>query len=210
MKVHLLNPTDRRCASAAGYTLLELLFALAISLLFVQLVIPPIHRWYGAQRVHMAAAQVEGALHLARLLAVQRQLNVALKFKTDQGGRVWVYLYRDGDGDGVRNKDIEAGIDPQLKGPQPLGYFGDNVGFGFPPGLAPRDPSRPARRLDRLEDPIRFNRSDLASFSPLGTATPGTVYISDHRRHLAMVRVSGHTGRIHLRTYDPAKDAWRK
>ncbi len=192
-----------------GYSLLELMVVMAVFALVAQLSVPPVLHWYGGMRVRMAAAQVEGAFHLARLWAIQHRAHVAVKFHTDGAGRVVVQLYRDGDGDGVRNKDIDAGIDPAVKGPQALGHFGDNVGFGFPPGTAPRDPSDPNQRLGRLEDPIRFNRTDLASFSPLGTATPGTVYVSDQRRHLAMVRVTGTTGRIRLRVYDPAKDAWK-
>ncbi len=191
-----------------GFTLLGLAITLTLSLYLVRLSILPIRNWYGAERVKMASVQIEGAFHLARLWAIQHQRNVAVKFNTERNGRVWVHLYGDGDGDGVRNKDIDAGIDPEVKGPQQLGYFGDNVGFGFIPGHAPRDPSNPNQRLDRLEDPIRFNRSDLAAFSALGTATPGTVYISDRRRHLAMVRVTGTTGRIRIRTYDLEGDRW--
>ena len=196
-------------SNALGYSLLEMVVATAVAAIFTLLTVPPILRWHGSLRVRMAAAQVESALHLARLWAIQHRSHVAVKFRTDGGGRVRMHLYRDGDGDGVRNRDIEAGIDPEARGPQVLGHFGDNVGFGFPKGLPPRDPSSPHRRLGRLEDPIRFNRSDLASFSPLGTATPGTVYITDHHRHLAMVRVTGTSGRIRLRQYDREGDRWR-
>ncbi|MCB1009629.1 MAG: hypothetical protein KDB94_12155, partial [Acidobacteria bacterium] len=81
--------------------------------------------------------------------------------------------------------------------------------FGFPAGRAPRDPGSPGRRLDRLDDPIRFNRSDIASFSPLAGATPGTVYLTDGERRLVAVRVTGRTGRVRILAYDVATETWR-
>jgi len=62
--------------------------------------------------------------------------------------------------------------------------------------------------MDRLLDPIRFNRSDLASFSALGAATPGSVYISDQRANLVAVRVTSRTGRVRLLHYDYKSRQW--
>ena len=83
------------------------------------------------------------------------------------------------------------------------------VGFGFPPGPPPRDPGDPGRRLRGTDDPIRFNRSDLASFNPVGTATPGTIYLTDHYFHLAAVRVYPLSGKVTVLTYDAETELWR-
>ena len=50
----------------------------------------------------------------------------------------------------------------------------------FRPGRrrATRDPPG---RFRRRTDPLRFNSSDLASFGPLGTSTPGSLYLTDGR-----------------------------
>ena len=68
----------------------------------------------------------------------------------------------------------------------------------------------PARRahLEGLGDPIRFNRSDLASFGPLGTGTPGSLYLTDGRR-LVVVRVLNRTGRVRTLAWDRNTDTWR-
>jgi hypothetical protein len=58
-------------------------------------------------------------------------------------------------------------------------------------------------------DPIRFNQSDLASFSPLGTSTPGSLYLSDGLRRLAVVRVANNAGRMRAYTWDPERRVWR-
>ena len=118
-------------------------------------------------------------------------------------------LYRDGDGDGVRSDDITAGTDPRVTPLRRLAHLGAGVRLGFPPDVVPRDPGDPRRRLDRLDDPIRFNRSDIASFDPLGTATPGTLYLTDGRRELLAVRVTSRTGRVRVLRYDAGAERWQ-
>ena len=63
--------------------------------------------------------------------------------------------------------------------------------------------------MDRLDDPIRFNRSDIASFGPLGGSTPGSLYVTDSIRHLAAVRVFGRTGKVKVLRWDAVEDRWR-
>ena len=50
-------------------------------------------------------------------------------------------------------------------------------GSASPPGPRPSIPARREAR-GRLDNPIRFNDSDLASFGPFGTSTPGSVYLA--------------------------------
>jgi hypothetical protein len=61
------------------------------------------------------------------------------------------------------------------------------------PGL-PEVP--PATGRLKGDDPIRFGRSDILSFSPLGTATPGTFYLAGEDSQGA-VRVTTN-GRVRL------------
>jgi hypothetical protein len=159
-------------------------------------------------RVELAANEISSRMRLARSMAVRYNLKVALKFHIDPGGRVLYSLYRDGDGDGVLSKDIASGADPSLGPPSELSHMGAHVRFGFPEGKAPRDPGDRRRRLTRLYDPIRFNRSDMASFGPLGTGTPGSIYLTDGLRHLAVVRVFGGTGKVEVLRYDIETETW--
>ena len=159
-------------------------------------------------RVELAAAEVASTFRVARAYAIRHSANVGLKFLVETDGAVTWALYRDGDGDGVLSADIESGDDPQVLPRTRLAHLGRQIRFGFPPGSAPRDPGDPRRRLSGLDDPIRFNRSDIASFSPIGTATPGTVYITDGLRHLAAARVTGRTGRVVCLHYDIESESW--
>lgn len=191
-----------------GYQLIELLIALAISSLVLAFGVPPLLALAAGLRVELAAAEVASAFHVARAYAIRHDANVGLKFRVDADATVTWALYRDGDGDGVLTADILSGDDPEVLQRTRLAHLGRQIRFGFPPGRAPRDPGDPRRRLTGLDDPIRFNRSDIASFSALATATPGTVYVTDGLRHLSAARVSGRSGRIDCLTYDIASERW--
>lgn len=196
-----------QAGSQAGFQLFELLIGLVILGLVASLVTPSLMRASAGLRVRLAASEVVGVLRRARSMAVVRSTKVAVKFRTGANGRVTFTLYGDGDGDGVLTRDIDRGIDPPLGSPQPLMHVGAAVRFGFPPGKPPRRP-RGGGRLDRLDDPIRFNRSDMASFDPIGTSTPGSVYLTDGRDRLAVVRVFHRTGKVEVLVYDPKSETW--
>ena len=191
-----------------GYQLIELLIAMAVSSLVLVLGIPPLLSLAAGLRVELAAAEVASTFHVARAYAIRHDANVGLKFQVDGDGTVTWALFRDGDGDGVLTADILSGDDPQVLPRTRIAHLGRQIHFGFPPGRAPRDPGDPRRRLSGLDDPIRFNRSDIAAFTPLGTATPGTVYVTDGMRHLSAARVFGRTGRIGCLVYDVVKERW--
>ena len=191
-----------------GFQLAELAVSLTVLVLLLLLGAPSLVQATGDMRLRLAADELAGVLRLARATAVRLDTNVAVKFRTARDGTVTFTLYRDGDGDGVLNRDIDAGTDPQIEPPQRLASLGREVGFGFPPGPAPPDPSSPGHPLS-LSDPIRFNQSDLASFSALGTATPGSLYLTDGVGRLLAVRVTDRTGRVRILTYIPQRRIWR-
>jgi type II secretory pathway pseudopilin PulG len=195
-------------ADARGFQLVELLVALAVLVAAALIAIPPLMGLSAALRVDLAAHELTGALMQARSLAIRHGSNVAVRFYPERG-RIGFAHFLDGDGDGVRNADIRRGIDPRIT---PLRWFvhlGGRVGFGFPPGPPPRDPSNPRRRLDRLTDPVRFNDSELASYNPLGGGTAGSLYLTDGRKHLSVVRLYGATGKLRILRWDREQDAWK-
>lgn len=195
--------------SERGFQLLELLVVLALFALLATLTVPPILRISGQWRLRLAAEEIVGAMRLARAHAVRRCANVAVKLRPRPGGHATYALYRDADGDGVLNRDIDLGIDPAIAPPQRLEQIGSQVRFGFPPGRLARDPASPGKWVRNGDDPIRFNDSNLASFGPLGTATPGTVFLTDGQRGLAAVRVTGRTGRVKVFVYDFQEEVWK-
>ena len=190
-----------------GFNILELVFSMALAVGLLAIGIPPLIRISAQRRLELATAEVRGALYLARSLAVKYGVHAAVKFHTEGNEGLVYTLYRDGDGDGVMNADIRAGVDPRHGPTHRLSYAGPGVRFGFPPGRAPRDPGDPSQRLDRLDDPIRFNASDLASFDPWGGATPGTAYLTNGRDLMAL-RLPGRSARVRTLFYDPLIERW--
>lgn len=193
--------------SQNGFTLLESTLVLALLGFTATLAAPNLIQASSRTRVAAASAEIRAGLAEARALAVRYNTNAALRFETGPTG-ISCRVYADGDGDGVLAADIRAGID-RPRGPlRRLGSTGFGVQFGFPPGIRPRDPSSPSQRLSGLDDPIRFNRSDLASFDPFGSATPGSVYLTDNVAELLVVRVYGRTGRVRVLRWDNPNDEW--
>jgi type II secretory pathway pseudopilin PulG len=190
-----------------GFQVVDLIVVLAVFGMAVVLGVPQLVRITADLRVRLAAAEVVAALRQAQSLAIRADAEVALHFATGARGEVTFTLYRDGDRDGVTNADIRTGVDPQIAAPGRLEHLGGYVRIGLPDRPV-RDPGDPAQFLNP-SDPIRFNRSDLASFSPLGTATPGSVYLTDGGVHVAVVRVLGGTGRVRVLTYDFVSETWR-
>jgi len=194
-----------------GFTLIELLIATAVLALLATLAAPPLRQQISQHRVRLAASEVAAALWTARAGAVRHGVAIAVRFEVDEAAPDGVpsafSLYADGDGDGVRTADVRTGTDPRIRRPARLLHVGSGVRFGFPEDLEPRGFTG-SERLDRLDDPVRFGRSDLASFGPLGTASPGTVFVTDGY-HLFAVRVYNRTGKIQILRYVRDRERWK-
>jgi Tfp pilus assembly protein FimT len=203
------RPSRSPPRSAAGFSIAELLVALAAIAIVASLGLPELFRATEQTRLGLGAGEIASSLHLTRVYAIRHSANVAIKFQAEGDG-VSYALFRDGDGDGVRTADIEHGVDPQVEPWRRLTHLGRGVGFGFPPGPLPPDPTSGRAIGGSRDDPIRFNNSDLASFSASGTATPGSVYLTDGRRGLIVVRVTNLSGRVRTMRWDRDRGAWRQ
>lgn len=204
-----MTTTRNSSLRVSGYSLLELLIVLGVLAVLIVTGLPRIDRWSGQLRIDLAAHELVGALRTARAEAARRGNNVAIKFFPGKnGGRSAYALYLDGNGDGVRTLDIQRGLDPPIGIPRDLVHLGGPIRFGFPRGIVPSQPGYPRRPITRLDDPIRFNRSDLASFSPIGTSTPGSLYLTDGH-WLFAVRVRNRSGRVEVLRYDRERNLWR-
>jgi hypothetical protein len=155
----------------------------------------PHFRAYTAE-AHLLGAgqQFRGEFRKARSMAVRNGVYTAIRFEKRLEGDVYA-VYADGNGNGVRSAEIRAGIDRLLAGPFPLSGGAPGVWVGIHPGT----PVIPPGRGILSGDPIRFGRGDILSFSPLGTATPGTFYLAGDGAQAA-VRVTPGSARVRLMT----------
>jgi hypothetical protein len=133
-----------------------------------------------------AAAREFGTLfRRLRYRAVSEGRHYGVLFERGVEGWSWS-VYRDGNGNGMRARDIRNGRDEHVEGPWRMGERWGGLELGIPrvdPPLGP-PPSN-----DDLEDgdPVRFGRSDLVSFSPRGTSSSGTLYLRGGERSWAVV-----------------------
>lgn len=196
-----------RPSTRGGFSLPELLVVLAILSLSFALALPSILSAAARNRVRLAAGEISSTFRMARSEAIRRSANVGVKFRSSAHG--WTFtLYADGDGDGVRNDDLRSGVDPAIGPEKRLAHLSGGVRIGILQRPVPRDPADRRRYLTHLDDPIRFNNSDIAAFSSLGTATPGSIYLTDDQRAQVVIRVLGASGRLRTRSYDIEHEVW--
>jgi len=176
-----------------GHTLLEMVFVLGIILLMASLLIPGLRAY--SQEAHLlgAAQKFCGQFREAYSMAVKRNVNTAIRFETGAGGPTYS-LYADGNGNGVLSADIATGRDRRVAGPFELSGGAADVRVGINPGVPAIPPD--SGTLDPA-DPIKFGRSNMVSFSPMGTATPGTFYLAGTFAQAA-VRVTPGSARVRI------------
>ena len=177
-----------------GQSLIETVTVVALIVTLAGLGVPWMHAYLAEARLLGAGRQFKGEFLLARSAAVRSARNTAIRFERAADG-VWYYAtYADGNRNGVLAADIRAGRDRRISGPRRLdnGAAGVFVGIhanvpAVPPDTGTLDPARP----------IQFGNAFMLSFSPLGTATPGTFYLAGEARQAA-VRVTPGTARVRL------------
>jgi prepilin-type N-terminal cleavage/methylation domain-containing protein len=110
------SPRSRRSRSSGGYTLLELMFVTALAAIVAAAAIPQTLAGVERSRTLGAARYLASRLALSRAQAAARSANVALLL-AGGGASLTVAAYRDGNGNGVRTRDIAAGNDPVIEAP---------------------------------------------------------------------------------------------
>jgi prepilin-type N-terminal cleavage/methylation domain-containing protein len=176
-----------------GFSLAELLIVLGIIVVAGAVVVVPALNAFTMESHLLGAGRVFKEEFLnARSIAVKQNVQVAIRFEQAADGRYYYSTYADRNSDGVRSADIAVGIDERISGPRPLDAGVPRVRVGLLPGL--RDPEG---NLLGTDDPIRFGNSNMLSFSPLGTASPGTFYLAGDALQIA-VRVSPGSARVRL------------
>ena len=152
-----------------------------------------------------AARHLSGLIARARFEAARRNRSVALCFAVGDPEPTFS-LVVDGDGDGVGAADVAAGIDTALGAPDRLSDHFGRARFAIAGDLPAIDGTG---TLTALDAPIHLGASAQASFSPLGTASSGTLYIASRRGVQYAVRLAGVTGRVRVLRYERGAGRWQ-
>jgi type II secretory pathway pseudopilin PulG len=192
---------DRR-----GYTLIETVVAAGVCTVMGAMAAPMIGRTLDRERTIIGAQFLAGQLQRARLEALRRARSVAVRLEL-VGDRTTVQLFADGDGDGVLQRDIDPGVDPPLTPMEFLDTHSRDVSLRINQSITD---AGGAGELSPGDDPLRIGVSALLSFSPLGGATAGTIYVAGRRGPQMAIRVFGGTGRVRILTFDAQARQWRQ
>ena len=184
--------TASRIASR-GYTLVEILFVTALIAIVSAMAAPQSLAALDRTRAAAAARYLASRMAMARSHAVMRSANVALRFDERPSG-ITFRMFADGNRNGVRTTDITSGVDQPLDPPASLSDLFPGVAIAVS-GVAG-------------DDPIRIGSSNLLSFTPVGTATAGSIYVRGRDGSQFVVRILGATGRVRVQYYDPRTAAW--
>ncbi len=180
-----------------GHTVVEMLLVAAIIMVLAAIAAPTLKAYSQEAHALGAGRLFKSQFRKARSIAITTNTQTAIRFAQAADGTYSYSLYRDENHNGVLSAEIRTGRDTLIGGPFPLNGGASDVRVGINPGV-PEIP--PERGILDTSDPVRFGRSNMLSFSPFGTATPGTFYVAGPFVQAA-VRVNPATGRVRLMVY---------
>jgi prepilin-type N-terminal cleavage/methylation domain-containing protein len=180
-------------AAIGGYTLIEILFVTSLIAIVSAIAVPQSLVTLDRARAAAAARHLASRMAMARSHAVMRSAHVAIQFDEVKSG-ITFRMFVDGNHNGVRTSDIGSDVDSPLDAPARLSDLFPGVAI--------------AVAGEAGSDPLRIGSSNLLSFTPLGTASPGSVYVRGRDGSQFAIRVLGATGRTRIQRYVPRTRAW--
>lgn len=188
------GPSERALRTEPGRGLLELLVAITLILITVAAAIPRAQSMVHESRLRGAAFYLRGLLRQVRVTAAAQARYVGVVFDEVDGDPLFS-IHADGNSNGIRRVDVDGGVDPRLREPYRLSETFPGVKYGS----LPRGANEPFFRG------LQIGRGNIVSFSPLGSSTTGTLYLSNDYGLVYAVVILGSTGRVRVARYRGGK-----
>jgi Tfp pilus assembly protein FimT len=167
-----------------GHSFAEMAMVMALLGIIAGIGIPKCWESVQEYRLRGASLYMRGLLRQVRAQAAARNVYMGVVFDEEEGQPA-LSIHVDGNHNGIRRAEVRSGIDKKIRGPWRLSDVFPGVRYGSPPvGAAPPFPE------------LRIGRSKIVSFSPIGTSTSGTLFLSNGRGSVHAVIVLGATGRV--------------
>ncbi len=180
-----------------AFSMVELMVVLVVFMTLAAAALPRIAATVHEHRLRGAAIHLRGLLRQTRARAVTEARYVAVVFEEVDDDPVFL-IYGDGNVNGIRRQDIRSGSDERLREPYRLSDAFPGVRYG----------SLPAGADAPFFPGLRIGRSKIVSFSPLGSSTTGTLFLSNQYGLVYAVVVFGSTGRVRIARYRGGR--WEK
>ena len=191
-----------------GLSMIEAVLVVTVVAVIAAAAFPGLDAIHRAAALSAASSQLKGLLYRCRADAVMNRRATAAVFERRPDGSWRCFIAVDGDGDGIRSRDIGALVDPVVG--EILHFESGEAGLGILQGEFVPDPSGRGRLRGDLSDPVRAGRGNMITFTPRGTASPASIYLTDHRSRMRVLRVYGGTGRVISRVWRSGWPEWRE
>jgi hypothetical protein len=188
-----------------GAALIDVIVATSLCFVMAALAVPVVGGTLDRERTIVGAQYLAGQLLRARLESLKRACSVAVRIELI-GERTALRLYADGNGNGVLQRDIDRGSDLPLTPPGWLDDQARDLSLRINQEIV--DVSG-AATLEPGDDPLRIGNTALVTFSPVGSATSGTLYVAAQRGPQMAIRVFGATGRVRVLMFDARTRQWQ-
>jgi Tfp pilus assembly protein FimT len=187
-----------------GAALIDIVFSVALCGLMGAIAVPVIGGTLERERAIVGAQYLAGQLQRARLESLKQARSVAVRLELVED-RTRFRLFADGNGNGVLQRDIDRGIDPPLAHEEWLDDQARDISLRVNQAITDVSGSG---SLERGDDPLRIGNTALLTFTPIGSATSGTLYVAAHRGPQMAIRVFGATGRVRVLTFNAQARQW--
>jgi len=169
----------------AGFTLVELLFVVGLGTVLATAAVAQVTAGLARSQARLAARYLAAEMAAVRMRAVGSAASVALRFGTAATGYD-IAQYQDGNRNGVRTREMVDGTDRLVRAPERLSdrFPGVSIALVAEAGVG--------------GDPVKFGASRILTFTPGGTASPGSVYVRGRDGSQYVVRVTGATARTRV------------
>jgi len=185
-----------------GFTILEVLFVVAIAGTLAAIAVPQSLRALDDFRTRAAAQFLAQKLSAARFQAVKRSVTHGYRFEA-VGADYRMSLVADGNRNGLRTAELQSGIDRTLTEPERLEWHFAGVAFGILDNVPDADGQSAG-----TADGVRIGGSKLLAMNADGTASSGTLYVHGAGRSQYAGRVLGSTGRVRILKFDAIRRRW--
>lgn len=184
-----------------GVALAEVLIVACLLVAVAGMAVPLTTQAADSSRARAAAGYLAARLRLARLHAIMGNQATALVF--DEVNERWGFRRCvDGNGNGVRRAEIASGRDAC----ESVWHDVNRLFAGVDLRLGTGTPDVDNEVGDTTG--VRFGRAAMASCTPEGHCTPGTLYVRSSGGRQFAVRVSAVTGRTRLLGFDTGRRRW--
>ena len=200
-----MSHEQRPRVAERGVSVVELMIALALMSIVAGLPVASLSTETKLAQEEAAARFLVSQIRQTRQEALRRSTTVGIRFEPD-GDRIQFRLYADGNGNGLRTREIADVVDVAVEPPRRLDHDFGGATCGIACDLPPIEAG--GDRLGAGEDPIHVGTSRIISFGPNGRGSSGTVYVRGRAGQQFAVRVFGQTGRVRLLQFRPSAGAW--